>query len=114
MRSGKVRVGGDGLAVVRLGGGSLGVLCGWGRHGWGWGFRAKSFEGQSEVVDDLWVVGELSAETVEDFERGGEVAGCQRVVGLLDEGGLRSGFAIGVREVLRGERGSEVQSGKKE
>ena len=109
VRGGKERVGGDGLAVVGLGGGSFGV---W--RGWSWGFRAEGFEGEAEVVEDLGVVGELGVEAGENLKRGGKVAGGQRVVGLLDERGLRRGFAVGVGEVLRGECGCEKQSGEEE
>ena len=109
VRGGEERIGGDGLAVVKLSGGNLGV-----RGGWSWRFRPKGFEGEAEVVEDLGVVGDLGVEAGEDFERGGKVAGGQRVVGLLDERSLGRGFAVGVGEVLRGERGCDEESGEEE
>ena len=102
-------VGGDGLAVAGLSGEGFRVWRGWVR-----GFRSEGFEGEAEVVEHLGVVGGLGVEASEDFEGGGEVAGGQRVVGLLDERGFGRGFAVGVGEVLCGERGCGEQSGEKE
>ena len=117
MRGGKERVGGYGLAVAGLGGEFI-VRCSlFGVRCKGCGFEGcwtEGFEGQAEVVEDLGVVGSLGVEAGEDFKCGGEVAGGQRGVGLLDEGGLRSGFAAGVGEVLRGERAGDDESGEEQ
>ncbi len=106
---GEERIGGDGLAIVELSGGGFGIWRGWVR-----GFRSEGFESEAEVVEDLGVVGGLGVEAGEDFEGGGKVAGGQRVVGLLDERGLGRGFAVGVGEVLRGERGCGEERGEEE
>jgi hypothetical protein len=55
----------------------------------------------------LGVVGRLRVEAGEELEGGGKIAGGERVVGLLDEGGLRCGLGVGVREVLRRDVGGE-------
>ena len=71
------------------------------------GLDSRASRGQTQVVEDLGVVGGLGVEVGEDLECGGQVSGGERVVGLLDEGGAGCGLRVGVGEVLRGEREGE-------
>jgi hypothetical protein len=102
VRSGEGGVGDDGGAVTGLG--SCGLFVGgcW-LVGGCWRGVSESFEGEAEVVEDLRVIGRLGVEVGENFESGGEVAGGERVIRLLDESSLRRGRGIGMGEVLSGE-----------
>ena len=85
VRGGEGRAGSDGFAV-----GGLGVGVG----------GLDGFQGEPEVVEDLRVTGGEGVEVGEDLEGGGEVAGGEGVVGLLDQGGRGGGLGVGVVEVL--------------
>ncbi len=117
VRRGEEWIGVNRLAVAGLGGWRLWV----GSGGVGGGGRFEGFEGESEVVEDLRIVGELGVEGGEDLECCGQVSGCEGVVGLLDEGGFGGGLGVGMGEVLcakscgaekgkkdRGQQSSEV------